>query len=128
MLDICIGGVMEHLFRGNRDPGPDRLKAAAAPASDRARARGLDILSTTVAGADMLERPRTRVQYVQDKLRVQVRTTADELRQAADVQSPSGSTPRAASGLPRAEEGLVVARQGGAGRSTTRTTASSSSG
>ena len=28
VLDICIGGVMEHLYQGNRDPGPDRLMAA----------------------------------------------------------------------------------------------------
>jgi uncharacterized protein (UPF0261 family) len=45
---------------------------------------GLDILSYG-GRADMLERTKDRVQYVQDSLRVQVRTTADELRQAADV-------------------------------------------
>jgi len=45
---------------------------------------GLDILSYG-GRADMLERTKDRVQYVQDALRVQVRTTADELRQAADV-------------------------------------------
>ncbi len=28
VLDLCIGGVIEHLFKGNRDPGPDRLMAA----------------------------------------------------------------------------------------------------
>jgi len=33
----------------------------------------------------MLEKTRDRVQYVQDALRVQVRTNAAELRQAADV-------------------------------------------
>jgi uncharacterized protein (UPF0261 family) len=33
----------------------------------------------------MLEQTKDRPQYVQDALRVQVRTTADELRQAADV-------------------------------------------
>jgi uncharacterized protein (UPF0261 family) len=33
----------------------------------------------------MLEKTKDRPQYVQDALRVQVRTTADELRQAADV-------------------------------------------
>ena len=45
---------------------------------------GLDILSYG-GRADMLEKTKDRVQYVQDALRVQVRTTADELRQAADV-------------------------------------------
>jgi uncharacterized protein (UPF0261 family) len=85
VLDICIGGVMEHLFKGNRDPGPDRLKAAAAAGIPTVLAPcGLDILSYG-GRADMLEKTRDRVQYVQDKLRVQVRTTADELRQAADV-------------------------------------------
>jgi uncharacterized protein (UPF0261 family) len=33
----------------------------------------------------MLEKTRDRAQYVQDALRIQVRTTAAELRQAADV-------------------------------------------
>jgi uncharacterized protein (UPF0261 family) len=45
---------------------------------------GLDILSYG-GRADMLERTKDRVQVVQDALRVQVRTTAEELRQAADV-------------------------------------------
>jgi uncharacterized protein (UPF0261 family) len=85
VLDICIGGVMEHLFKGNRDPGPDRLKAAAAAGIPTVLAPcGLDILSYG-GRADMLEKTKDRVQYVQDALRVQVRTTADELRQAADV-------------------------------------------
>ena len=85
VLDICIGGVMEHLFKGNRDPGPDRLKAAAAAGIPTVLAPcGLDILSYG-GRTDMLEKTRDRVQYVQDALRVQVRTTADELRQAADV-------------------------------------------
>ena len=85
VLDICIGGVMEHLFKGNRDPGPDRLKAAAAAGIPQVLAPcGLDILSYG-GRADMLEKTKDRVQYVQDKLRVQVRTTADELRAAADV-------------------------------------------
>ena len=85
VVDICIGGVMEHLFKGNRDPGPDRLKAAAAAGIPTVLAPcGLDILSYG-GRADMLEATQHRVQYVQDALRVQVRTTAEELRQAADV-------------------------------------------
>jgi uncharacterized protein (UPF0261 family) len=84
-VDLCIGGVMEHLFKGNRDPGPDRLKAAAAAGIPTVLAPcGLDILSYG-GRADMLDKTKDRVQYVQDALRVQVRTTADELRQAADV-------------------------------------------
>jgi uncharacterized protein (UPF0261 family) len=45
---------------------------------------GLDILSYG-GRADMLEKTKDRPQYVQDSLRVQVRTIAEELRQAADV-------------------------------------------
>jgi uncharacterized protein (UPF0261 family) len=85
VLDICIGGVMEHLFKGNRDPGPDRLRAAVEKGVPFVLAPcGLDILSYG-GKPDMLERTKDRKQYVQDALRVQVRTTADELRQAADV-------------------------------------------
>lgn len=85
VLDICIGGVMEHLFKGNRDPGPERLMAAVETGIPMVLAPcGLDILSYG-GRADMLAQTRDRVQYVQDALRVQVRTTADELRQAADV-------------------------------------------
>jgi uncharacterized protein (UPF0261 family) len=85
VLDICIGGVIEHLFKGNRDPGPDRLMAAVTTGIPMVLAPcGLDILSYG-GRPDMLERTRDRPQVVQDALRVQVRTTADELRQAADV-------------------------------------------
>lgn len=85
LLDICIGGVMEHLFDGNRDPGPDRLMAAVETGIPTVLAPcGLDILSYG-GRRDKLEETKDRVQYVQDALRVQVRTTAAELRQAADV-------------------------------------------
>jgi uncharacterized protein (UPF0261 family) len=85
VLDICIGGVMEHLFKGNRDPGPDRLMAAVDTGIPMVLAPcGLDILSYG-GRPDMLAQTKDRVQYVQDALRVQVRTTAAELRQAADV-------------------------------------------
>jgi uncharacterized protein (UPF0261 family) len=84
-LDLCTGGIVEHLFNGNRDPGPDRLKAAAAAGIPTVLAPcGLDILSYG-GRADMLEKTKDRVQYVQDALRVQVRTNAAELRAAADV-------------------------------------------
>jgi uncharacterized protein (UPF0261 family) len=85
VLDICIGGVMEHLFKGNRDPGPDRLLAAVETGIPMVLAPcGLDILSYG-GRPDMLDRTKDRPQYVQDALRVQVRTTREELRQAADV-------------------------------------------
>jgi uncharacterized protein (UPF0261 family) len=85
VLDLCIGGVIEHLFKGNRDPGPDRLMAAVNTGIPMVLAPcGLDILSYG-GRADMFEKTKHRPQYVQDALRVQVRTTADELGQAADV-------------------------------------------
>jgi uncharacterized protein (UPF0261 family) len=85
VLDICIGGVMENLFGGNRDPGPDRLMAAVRRGIPAVLAPcGLEILSYG-GREDKLAATRDRVQFVQDALRVQVRTTADELRQAAEV-------------------------------------------
>jgi uncharacterized protein (UPF0261 family) len=85
VLDLCIGGVMEHLYGGNRDPGPERLLGAVRAGIPMVLAPcGLDILSYG-GRPDMLEKTKDRVQYVQDALRVQVRTTAEELRQAADV-------------------------------------------
>ena len=85
VLDICTGGVIEHLFKGNRDPGPDRLMAAVDTGIPMVLAPcGLDILSYG-GRPDMLEKTRARPQYVQDASRVQVRTSADELRQAADI-------------------------------------------
>ena len=85
VLDICTGGVIENLFKGNRDPGPDRLMAAVDTGIPMVLAPcGLDILSYG-GRPDMLEKTRARPQYVQDASRVQVRTSADELRQAADT-------------------------------------------
>ena len=85
VLDICTGGVVEHLYQGNRDPGPERLMAAVESGIPMVLAPcGLDILSYG-GRPDMLEKTKDRPQYVQDALRVQVRTTADELRRAAEV-------------------------------------------
>ena len=85
VVDICIGGVMENLYGGNRDPGPDCLMAAVRRGIPMVLAPcGLDILSYG-GRPDKLEETKDRTQYVQDSLRVQVRTTADELRHAADV-------------------------------------------
>ncbi len=85
VMDICIGGVIENLFDGNRDPGPDRLMAAVRRGIPTVLAPcGLDMLSYGGRG-DKLEETKDRSQYVQDALRVQVRSNADELRQVADV-------------------------------------------
>lgn len=85
VLDICIGGVIEHLFKGNRDPGPERLVAAVERGIPMLLAPcGLDLLAYG-GRPDMIEKTRDRPQYVQDALRTQVRTTAAELRLAAEV-------------------------------------------
>jgi uncharacterized protein (UPF0261 family) len=85
VLDLCTGAITEHLFQGNRDAGPDRLMAAVRTGIPVVLAPcGLDLLSYG-GRTDKLEATRTRPHYVQDSLRVQVRTTADELIQAADV-------------------------------------------
>lgn len=85
VLDLCTGGIVEHLFHGNRDPGPDRLRAAAEMGIPAVLGPcGLDLLSYG-GRPEMLERTQGRPQYVQDALRVQVRTTAGELLQAADA-------------------------------------------
>lgn len=85
VLDLCTGGVIENLFHGNRDPGPDRLVAGAEAGLPMVLAPcGLDILSYG-GRPEMLERTRERPRYQQDALRVQVRTTAGELEKAAEV-------------------------------------------
>jgi len=85
VLDLCTGGVTENLFQGNRDAGPDRLMAAVRAGIPAVLAPcGLDLLSYG-GRTDKLEATKGRAHYVQDSLRVQVRTTAEELIQAADV-------------------------------------------
>jgi uncharacterized protein (UPF0261 family) len=85
VLDICTGGIVENLFKGNRDAGPDRLKAAIAAGIPMVVSTcGLDMLSYG-GRPDMLEKTKQRPQYVQDSLRTQVRTSAEELCLAAEV-------------------------------------------
>ena len=85
IIDFVTGGITEHLFGGNRDAGPDRLMAAVRRAIPAVLAPcGMDCLSYSGNDA-MLEATKDRARYVTDSFRVQVRTTADELRQAAEV-------------------------------------------
>jgi uncharacterized protein (UPF0261 family) len=85
VLDVCIGGVMENLFGGNRNPGPNRMLAACERGIPQVIAPcGLDHLSYG-GNAEKLEATKDRVQYQMDKLRIQVRSTAEELRQGARV-------------------------------------------
>lgn len=85
VLDLCTGGVLENLFGGNRDPGPDRLRAAARRGLPVVFAPcGLDFLSYG-GRPDKLETTRDRARYVQDSFRVQVRSSVAELEATADV-------------------------------------------
>lgn len=85
VLDLCTGGVLEHMCGGNRDSGPDRLMAAVRRGIPAVLAPcGLDFLSYG-GRPDKLEATKNRARYVQDSFRIQVRSSADELRQAADV-------------------------------------------
>jgi len=85
VLDLCPGGITEHLFGGNRDAGPDRLMAAVNRGIPMVLAPcGLDFLSYG-GNAAKLAATKDRPQYVQDSVRVQVRTSREELLTAADV-------------------------------------------
>jgi uncharacterized protein (UPF0261 family) len=85
VLDVSIGGVVEYMFDGNRNPGPGRLTAAAEMGIPQVLApSGLDHLSYG-SRPDKEELIKSRKHFVMDKLRIQVRTTAEELVQAADV-------------------------------------------
>ena len=113
VLDICIGGVIEHLFKGNRDPGPDRLMAAVETGIPMVLAPcGLDILSYG-GRADMLE---------QDQGPRAVRAGraagagAHHRRRTAPGRRRDRAAPEPGQGpvdLPGAAAGLVVAGQGG---------------
>ena len=85
VLDVSIGGVIEYLFDGNRNPGPGRLSAAAETGIPQVLApSGLDHLSYG-SRPDKEELIKSRKHFIMDKLRIQVRTSAEELIQAADV-------------------------------------------
>lgn len=84
-LDICTGGIVENLYAGNRDPGPHRLKAATRRGLPMVLAPcGLDMISYG-GRPDRLAATSDRARYVQDSMRIQVRTTAEELCHAADA-------------------------------------------
>ncbi len=85
VMDLCLGGITENLFHGNRDAGPDRLRPAARRGLPMVLAPcGLDILSYDNR-PDMQAKTADRPRYVQDSMRTHVRTTAAELRLAAET-------------------------------------------
>lgn len=85
VIDFVTGGITGHLFGDNRDAGTDRLMAAVRSGIPAVLAPcGMDCLSYG-GNAAKLEATRDRARSITDSFRVQVRTTADELRQAADI-------------------------------------------
>ena len=85
VIDFVSRGIVEQMLDGNCAAGDDRLLAASETGIPQVVApSGLDMLS--VGGRpELLERYKTRAQAVIDKLRIEVRTSAEELREAARI-------------------------------------------
>lgn len=85
VVDVVTRGIVEEMLGGNCAAGPDRVLAAAECGVPMVLApSGLDMLS--VGGqADWKERFAGRAHAVIDRLRVEVRTSPDECREAARV-------------------------------------------
>ncbi len=83
VIDFVSRGIVEQMLDGNCAAGDDRLLAASEFGVPQIVApSGLDMLS--VGGRpELLERYKDRPQAVIDKLRIEVRTSAEELEQAA---------------------------------------------
>ena len=85
VIDFVSRGIVEQMLDGNCAAGDDRLLAASESGVPQIVApSGLDMLS--VGGSpELLERYKDRPQAVIDKLRIEVRTSAEELQQAARI-------------------------------------------
>ena len=85
VIDFVSRGIVEQMLDGNCAAGNDRLLAAGESGIPQVVApSGLDMLS--VGGRpELLERYRGRPQAVIDNLRIEVRTSAEELQQAAQI-------------------------------------------
>jgi uncharacterized protein (UPF0261 family) len=85
VIDFVSRGIVEQMLDGNCAAGDDRLLAASESGIPQVVApSGLDMLS--VGGRpELLERYTTRAQAVIDKLRIEIRTSAEELQQAARI-------------------------------------------
>ena len=85
VLDLVSRGIGETLLDGNCTAGDDRLLAASETGIPQVVApSGLDMLS--VGGRpELLERYKDRPQAVIDKLRIEVRTSVEELEKMAAI-------------------------------------------
>lgn len=88
VIDVVPAGVGEHLVGGNRDPGPSRLEAAGRMGIPQVIAPcGFDMISCGPLGRKDTNDPlwtkrrlAERKLFIPDEFRVQVRSSADELR------------------------------------------------
>ena len=87
VIDLVSRGIIEEMLDGNCAAGSDRLLAASESGIPQVVApSGLDMLS--VGGRpQLLERYKERPQAVIDKLRIEVRTSPQELKQAAAIMA-----------------------------------------
>lgn len=93
LIDLVPSAIGEYILGGNRPSGPDRLENAGIAGIPYVLAPcGFDILSAGPIArkdnGDALWTSRklaTRKMFLQDAQRVQVRTSADEMRQVADA-------------------------------------------
>jgi len=85
VIDFVSRGIVEQMLDGNCAAGDDRLLAASEAGIPQVVApSGLDMLS--VGGRpDLLERYETRARAVIDNLRIEIRTSSEELQQAARI-------------------------------------------
>ncbi len=85
VIDFVSRGIVEQMLDGNCAAGNDRLLAASESGIPQVVApSGLDMLS--VGGRpELLERYKDRPQAVIDNLRIEVRTSAEELQKAAHI-------------------------------------------
>ncbi|MGB9903723.1 MAG: UPF0261 family protein, partial [Desulfotomaculales bacterium] len=84
VIDLAPGGVLEHLVRGMRDPGPLRLEAAGEVGIPQVISTcGLNHI--TPAKKSYTEEHKTRRKYDIDRHRTWLRASLGELQQAARV-------------------------------------------
>ena len=85
VIDFVSRGIVEQMLDGNCAAGDDRLLAASESGIPQIVApSGLEMLS--VGGRpELLERYKDRPQAVIDNLRIEIRTSAEELQQAANI-------------------------------------------
>jgi uncharacterized protein (UPF0261 family) len=87
VVDVVTAGIGEHLFDGNKDPGPGRLLSAAEAGIPQVLTpSGLDHLSYGNR-KDKVDLINSRPHFSMDELRTLVRTTSEEVKQCAGVMA-----------------------------------------